>query len=153
MAFMGFHDTDREWKRWGESNPYFAVLADNKYRNGENIPEFFETGRKYFEEIIKTYEDIGRPLSKLGSALDFGCGVGRVLIPMTEYFARTIGVDVSQLMLMEARKNIKDNKLELRHFDGRNITPCIVKESYHFMHSVLVFQHIRPKRGFQLMRS
>ena len=41
------------------------------------------------------------------NVLEIGCGLGRILIPMSKTFGNVFGVDVSDEMINECQKNIK----------------------------------------------
>ena len=74
---MNFTDLEKNWNGLGENDPYWAVLTDpNKQNNQWSSEEFYETGRNFFNFILKdlAIED------KVGKqkALDFGCGPGRI---------------------------------------------------------------------------
>lgn len=116
-----FHNTDREWKRWDKRDLYYAVLSHSEYRNGQNMEGFFSTGKANFSKLLDDFKRFGIPLDPSGNALDFGCGVGRLLIPFGNFFQRTLGIDISQDMLEEARKNINPDTTELRLFDGNDL--------------------------------
>ena len=45
------------------------------------------------------------------NALDFGCGVGRLVIPLAKISTSAVGIDVSESMLAEARKNCELNSV------------------------------------------
>jgi 2-polyprenyl-3-methyl-5-hydroxy-6-metoxy-1,4-benzoquinol methylase len=90
--------SDRDWQKWGETDPYFGVMTGSEFRGdqiAENLERFFETGRRDISETLaqieRFYGDV--PTSR---ALDFGCGVGRLVIPLSERFAETVGVDISE---------------------------------------------------------
>ena len=92
-------NTDNEWEEWGKNNPYYGVLTHEKYRSknlDENVKlEFFESGKKQIEHVISTCR---RQIDKSFSpemALDFGCGVGRLTIPLAKIAGHVVGVDVS----------------------------------------------------------
>ena len=79
--------TDSDWEMFGKSNPYFGVLTHEKYRSAsltkEAKDEFFETGSAHVSAVFKT---IAEKLGRTGGftrVLDFGCGVGRLLIPFS----------------------------------------------------------------------
>ncbi len=150
---LGIHDTDKEWRKWGEADPYYAVLSDEKYRGQQNLANFFKSGEQHFEVIKGRFEELGLPLLKAGSALDFGCGVGRVLRPMAVYFDKASGLDVAPGMLEQARKNIAAANVQFLRFDGQTIPPEIAAQPIDFVHSTLVFQHIRPRRGLRIIES
>ncbi len=147
----GLNDTDSEWQEWGEHDPYFAVMSCEKYRGGQNKEDFFANGEHYFQGLLERFDKISIPFDKDGSALEYGCGVGRVLKPMGYYFKNSVGIDISQAMLDEARKHVDLEKTSLRLFDGKNLSDCLADDRFHFIHTSDVFQHIRPKRGLYIL--
>ncbi|PSO50104.1 MAG: hypothetical protein BRC33_04235 [Cyanobacteria bacterium SW_9_44_58] len=48
---MFHHNTDLEWQKFGNRDPYFAVITDKNYQTGnlndQNKEEFFQTGYNY----------------------------------------------------------------------------------------------------------
>jgi ubiquinone/menaquinone biosynthesis C-methylase UbiE len=69
-----------------------------------------------------------RLVSKLGvqkthTVVDFGCGPGFYTIPIAHVAARTIGVDVSPIMLQKVNEQAKKNRvtIELIQSDGTSI--------------------------------
>ena len=87
--------TDDEWEKWGQKDPYFAVLTAEKFRRSrltdEARAEFFDSGRKYLHNILKVCkEKIDKDFSP-ETALDFGCGTGRVLIPLARSIPHVVG--------------------------------------------------------------
>lgn len=86
-------------------------------------------------------------------ALDFGCGVGRLLFPLARRSRIAVGVDVSLSMLEECRKNAAEfgiRNIDLRPSDD---TLSQVREfagQVTFLNSLLVFQHIPPGRGLRI---
>jgi len=87
-----------------------------------------------------------------GSALDFGCGVGRLTQALAPHFDRVVGVDVSPAMHdLATRLNQSPQKVsyvcnhtkDLRTFgDG----------SFDFIVSSIVLQHIRPEMTCSYLR-
>jgi len=77
--------TDAQWQAWAEQDPYFGVLTEERYRSqrltAESLEEFFRSGRQHVQQ---TLEDCGRHCGPYSTrcCLDFGCGVGRLLIPL-----------------------------------------------------------------------
>ena len=98
-------DTDADWEEIGRSNPYFGVLTDPRYKtanlNGQALAAFFASGEadiSWASEVQKRrYPDFAP-----GSALDFGCGVGRLTRALAAATGDAFGVDVSEAMLAEA---------------------------------------------------
>jgi len=94
----------RDWNDLAQVDPLWAVLSVDGKRNGRwETDEFFATGEAEVEQILATATQLGRP-ARRGLALDFGCGVGRLTRPLAQRFDETVGVDVSERMLDEARR-------------------------------------------------
>jgi SAM-dependent methyltransferase len=144
------HRASDDWKRYGKEDPYFGVLSDARYRgrelNDDLRNEFFTSGRQHVETIVQvlreTFGDVPR-----GTALDFGCGVGRLSQPMASVFDHVIGADVSDGMLSEARKNA--SLADIRNVEYRNSSNLdwLQPRSFDLVHSYIVFQHIPVETG------
>jgi SAM-dependent methyltransferase len=83
--------------------------------------------------------------------LDFGCGVGRLVIPFARAGSNVVGVDISRSMLAEARRNCEQLRLsnvELLHSDDGL---SAVSGRFDLVHSCLVLQHIPPRRGRRII--
>lgn len=153
---MMINDPDRDWEQWGKTDPYYAVLADAKYHadhlDESTLAEFFETGRAHIERtfsVIHTHLDPGfRP----AAALDFGCGVGRLLVPLASVCETVVGVDVSESMLREAEANCRERGLSNVSLVKSDDRLANVRGTFDFIHSFLVFQHIPRRRGEALFK-
>jgi 2-polyprenyl-3-methyl-5-hydroxy-6-metoxy-1,4-benzoquinol methylase len=143
-----------EWEKWGQRDPYFAVITRDDYhadRVDDGARRVFFAGGE--DEIAMTVEDVRRVTSsdwRPNSVLDFGCGVGRLTIPLARISERICAVDVSPAMLREAARNCED--AGLRNVDFRLSTPGLtgVEGPFDFVHSSIVFQHIPPSSGYAL---
>ena len=79
--------------------------------------------------------------------LDFGCGTGRLVIPLAEMADYVLGLDVSDSMLLEAQKNCNAYALNNVHLLKSDDTLSCLDGCFDFIHSFIVFQHIPVKRG------
>lgn len=149
--------TDRNWERIARLDPYFGVLSRDDYRTDrislEAREQFWKSGASHIEGVLADLADTLGSVPPAGTALDFGCGVGRLLPALASRFEQVYGVDVSTTMLAEAATNCERLHLENVHLltstdSLPNLPPGIT-----FVHSTLVFQHIPPKRGLALLRS
>lgn len=142
--------TDKAWRRLGQIDPYFAVVSHEQFRteslNASARKQFFEMGEVHVAQIV---EIIRRHIDSNfapNNVLDYGCGVGRIVIPLARRFPRVVGVDISEGMINEAARNCamygvrNVDLISVKELDGKN-------EKFDFIHSFIVFQHIRPKRG------
>lgn len=143
--------TDSEWEKWGARDPYFGVLTNDVFRR-RNLDErlrreFFESGSRHVEHVLRTVEARLGARRPRGRALDFGCGVGRVTIPLSRLFDRVVGLDVAPSMLAEARRNCTDaqrENIELRLSDD---SLEAAEGDFDLVHSTIVLQHVRIERG------
>ncbi|HVW56236.1 MAG TPA: class I SAM-dependent methyltransferase [Rhizobiaceae bacterium] len=152
------NDTDRDWEELSRQDPYWAVLSNAEYRglgeSREGLGRFFETGRRHVTEICQRFErHFGRDPEGAATAVDFGCGVGRLLLPMAARARFAIGVDVSQTMRATCRERAAAEGV-------RNVDICADLETLHrrgvkadWINSYIVFQHIPTMRGYQLLDS
>ena len=148
--------TDLAWERWGKQDPYFGVLADQKYRRA-NIKNtranFFESGQLHITNVMAEIEKHFGPVSK-GSALDFGCGVGRLLVPLSKVFDRVSGVDISKPMLEEASKNLAEREIaNVDLLESDDALSTLGDRKFDFIHTYIVLQHISPERGYVIVRN
>jgi SAM-dependent methyltransferase len=147
---------DWTWEELGRADPYWAVITQPRFHQGqltaEAIREFYATGE---QRIAFVYEIVRRHLDQdfnPESALDFGCGVGRLLAPLARRCRRVVGVDVADSMLAQARARSVElgfDNIELVKSDDRLSR---LSGSFEFVHSHIVLQHIPPRRGTQLVR-
>src|SRR3954470_15843781 len=105
---MSLSSTDKQWEQWGKKNPYFGVLGveSSSLTEKEAFERFFESGRQHISEVLSLLQASGATFNNESCALDFGCGVGRLLLPLSEKFSHVSGIDISPAMLELARKNL-----------------------------------------------
>src|SRR5690242_9654960 len=92
--------TDNGWEQFALTDPYFAVWTDERFKTDQLNPDnrrlFFEAGEHLIAHVLDTLRiHFGAP-SRIGVALDFGCGVGRLLLPLAKRSSLAIGVDISE---------------------------------------------------------
>ena len=148
--------TDEEWEKWGQQDPYFGVITQEKFRS-RNLTEdakaeFFDSGRHHVGLVLSLCKKHLDPDFSPGRVLDFGCGTGRLVVPFAEVAEQVVGLDVSDSMLREARKNCDENSVHnvelLRSDDDLNS----LQGSFDLIHSVIVFQHIPIGRGRSIFK-
>src|SRR5262245_29594400 len=144
-------NTDKAWQRFGQTDPYFAVLTHSRFRaaakEGEARREFFESGVDHVERIFATIKENLDPEFAPRRALDFGCGVGRVTIPLARRVTQVVAIDVSDWMLDEAKKTCEEAGV-------RNVTLLKSDDSsgklsgdFDFVAAFIVVQPIPSRRG------
>jgi len=147
-------NTDAEWKKFGRQDPYYGVLSQDKYRKGNLTPaalrEFFDSGRQHMDFVLATIRRHLDPQFRPRRALDFGCGVGRCLIPMAALTPAAVGLDISEAMLAEARRNCEQQGVRNIELVLSDDTLSRLTGAFDLAHAILVFQHIPPARGVAL---
>ncbi|HEY6089488.1 MAG TPA: class I SAM-dependent methyltransferase [Gemmatimonadaceae bacterium] len=149
------NDSDRDWERFGKTDPYFAVLTAPQYHgelSDSDRAEFFRSGETHVDQVLSIIRgrlDAGFAPAR---ALDFGCGVGRLLIPLAARCREVTGVDVSPAMLAEARRNCDNAGASQVRLLPSDDELSAVKGEFDFVHSYIVLQHVPVRRGEQLVQ-
>jgi 2-polyprenyl-3-methyl-5-hydroxy-6-metoxy-1,4-benzoquinol methylase len=142
-------NTDRAWKRYGEVDPYFGVITHKDYHawalTDEKRENFFRSGEEHVEKVMKILREINPGFSP-ARTIDFGCGVGRLTLPLARVSTSVIGVDVAPGMLSEAQKNAAERGVSNVEFAHE------ISGHFDFIHSYIVLQHIPPRRGLPIVR-
>ncbi len=153
---MRSHDTDCDWEHFGRTEPYWAVSTKEQFRrenlDSRSLAEFFAGGGKHVDwvlEVVRRRVDAGF-VPRM--ALDFGCGVGRLTLPLARKCESVVGVDVSEGMLREARAQAEAQGLTNVRFVRGDDDLSAVEAGYDFMISHIVFQHIPCDRGQRLLQ-
>ena len=150
-------DTDRDWNALAEVDPYWAVLTHDEFRGAvatdrDKLNAFLESGREHVDRIWDAIELArGDPFSP-ERALDFGCGVGRIAIPLAARCGAVVGVDVADRMLARARELCGQLGVRNVQFVKGDDDLSLVEGTFDLVHSYIVFQHIAPERGLRLLR-
>jgi len=157
---MRHRDTDQDWERLAQDNPYHAVLTSDKFKgdtpDDAALEEFFASGRTFVDNLVRLIKATVHREFAPRTALDFGCGVGRLLIPIAGHAERAVGLDVSETMLAEARTHIArlgaDNAATHRA-NGLELPeglPAGAGGEIDWINCYIVFQHIPPARGYEI---
>ncbi len=145
---MAVRNTDEDWQGIA-GEPYYGVFSNTDYfrenLTPERLAQFWETGRA---DISWQLDVMRRHYGEFSpkSAIDFGCGAGRLCCAMAEIADQVYGVDVAEGMRAEARKNVPANVEILETIDA------VPVDSVDWINSTIVFQHIHPANGIPLFK-
>jgi tRNA/tmRNA/rRNA uracil-C5-methylase (TrmA/RlmC/RlmD family) len=145
-------NTDSDWEKIGDTEPWYGVLATEKFLRANLTPaaieEFYAQGSSEIEYIMMTIQrHFGE--FKPRSAVDFGCGLGRLAFAMAKHSSHVIGIDISPGMLAEAEEQRARRGLLNVSFT----TDIQTIEKTDWINSYIVFQHIAPRHGFALLEN
>lgn len=100
---MELGDLQRDWTRLGAEDPLWAVYVAPGTRGGRwDVEEFLASGREEVTASLDRLAALGAAPGT-GTALDFGCGVGRLSNALAAHVEHVVGVDISPSMLEHAR--------------------------------------------------
>jgi SAM-dependent methyltransferase len=138
------------WKDISKTDPYFGVLSDESFKNKnltkDKIDEFYKSGEIFIDNLFDKIK-----LKNNNNALDFGCGAGRLTFPLTKYFKKIFGYDISNhyIDLCKEFKNDNYKNENLNFFcDYKKIQE---HSKYDFINSYIVFQHIPEEEGYKII--
>jgi len=87
------------WEAHAQHDPLWAVMSwAGKEGRKWKIEEFLDTGRHDIDSIIDDISGLNIAVNH-GTALDFGCGIGRLTQPLASHFDSVVGVDISKTMI------------------------------------------------------
>jgi SAM-dependent methyltransferase len=145
--------TDQDWQILGRRDPYFVVLTDERFRRdritAEALEAFFRSGRA---EAAAMIADCRKHLGEVSTnrTLEFGCGVGRLLIPFAELSESSVGIDISDAMRAEAASNC--SRFGCRNVKlVRSLDELDDSDTFTFIYSYIVLQHIDTRRGLDVV--
>ena len=102
---------------------------------------FWSSGRRDLDDLVLT----GLTLEPAAAVLEIGCGIGRLLRPLSERVAQATGVDISGEMIRLGREALADRpNVRLERTDGD--LSGVADGSLDLVYSHIVFQHV-PARA------
>jgi SAM-dependent methyltransferase len=139
----------RDWDDLAELDPFWAVLSAPAFTQGQaGADAFFSTGAGEVSGALDIARDLGRP-ALFGSALDFGCGVGRLSRALAARFEHCTAVDVSSRMLDVARRlNADVPNIEFVLNDRPDLS-LFESGSFDLVYSSIVLQHLRSRHEIE----
>ena len=132
------------WEGQAASDPLWAILSEPHKRGRKwTLDEFFATGETLVAEWLGRATAAGAVIHH-GTAVDFGCGIGRLTQALADRFDAVVGVDISRTMVDIARRmNRHGDRVTYRHNPQSDLS-LLADASADLLFTVIVLQHIRP---------
>jgi SAM-dependent methyltransferase len=136
------------WTHMGATRPHHSVLSGDNYLpkniDQKAIASFMASGAREALIInsILARHNFGLALSK--TCVEYGCGLGRVTIPIANMFKKVYAYDISPTHLISAEASAEDSgacNIEFRPISTETTKPL---EECDFFYSRIVFQHNPP---------
>jgi SAM-dependent methyltransferase len=153
-------DPDPRWERFAAREPYFAVLTSPQFLRQNLTPEheraFFESGDALVTSMFRAIEQQLSPYFNPSAILEYGCGAGRLVIPLARRAARNAGsvaaVDRSPAMLDTARHEAERHGVSNVEFlaPGQLFSGT---RTFDFITCYFVLQRLPPDQGLPLLEA
>ncbi|MFN7543599.1 MAG: class I SAM-dependent methyltransferase [Acidobacteriota bacterium] len=132
-----------DWNRRAREDAHYYVAFG---RHEQDEQEFLATAGDVLRGLEREMKR-GLPgeRARARRALEIGCGPGRLLKPMAEKFGEIHGVDVSDEMIGLARRRLTEIPHAHAHVGSGADLRQFADESFDFIYSYAVFQHIPSK--------
>jgi len=149
---MKLSEVQQYWDRQAHADPMWAILTDPAKAGGRwDADEFFATGTREIGVVMAQTTVWGKPVARR-TALDFGCGIGRLSQALADHFDQVYGVDISQKMIEVARgHNRKGSRVEYQCNPVTNLGK-FETGSIDMIYSWITLQHVRPRYAAQYMQ-
>jgi cyclopropane fatty-acyl-phospholipid synthase-like methyltransferase len=123
-----------------------AANHERQHLEGAARDRFFETGYKQVATLTARIEAHTGCTLEGRRALEYGCGVGRMTVPLAERCEHVYGLDVSPSMLTAADRNAKRMGVSnVEWLEADRVAE--LGGRYDLVLSLFVFQHIHPREG------
>jgi SAM-dependent methyltransferase len=146
---MRLRHHQRVWDDLANLDPLWAIASTPGRRyGGWDDDAFMASGRRKVDRVMRQLDALGAPGARR-RALDFGCGVGRLTIPLAAYFDEVLGIDIAPGMVEEARSRAaaagSSNVRFLLNEDDRLQLPA--GERFDLVFTSQVLQHLPSRRS------
>lgn len=132
-----------DWNRRAKQDAHYYVAFG---RHDQDEDEFLATASDVLRGLEREMKR-GLPGSnpRARRALEIGCGPGRLMKPLSRQFGEIHGVDVADEMIAIARGRLRDIPHSHPHVGSGADLRQFADESFDFIYSYAVFQHIPSK--------
>jgi len=145
------------WEELARREPYFAVLSNGGCQQlvgtAKATDAFFETGEDDIAALLAAITSVLGHELRPACTLDFGCGVGRLTLPLARRSLRVVAYDIAPTMLAHARENAERAGLHNVTFINSEDLAQFGLGEFDFICSLLVFQYIPTAVGYSLLRN
>lgn len=142
---------NKNWESLAVIDPYWAILVeDEKINNKWEVEKFYNTGKIQISKILSFLHDKGIVFQE-NSALDYGCGAGRLTEALGNLFTEVYGVDFSHNMINLANRHNSSPNIKYRVSNGSDLR-LFQDGKFDFILSLITLQHSPDKIQYGLIR-
>lgn len=135
------------WTRLGQEAPHWSVLSSEDFlpdKIEESEEDFFASGTQDVHLIDSILRRHGKFPGDFNTCFEFGCGLGRVSIPLASMFKQVVACDISTSHLNAARQRadkVNARNIKFVEADAANFG---MNEQFNLWFSRIVLQHNPP---------
>ena len=138
------NELQERWDKAGRIDPLYVILSDSSKKGGRwDLDAFFASGRSEIAHLVEEAVRLSVDL-RYGTALDFGCGVGRLTQALAEHFAQADGVDIAPSMVEQARSLNRHGERCRYHVNKAPDLSLFASDTFDLVYSNIVLQHMNP---------
>jgi ubiquinone/menaquinone biosynthesis C-methylase UbiE len=138
---MNAPSSNVEWKRWGETDPLWAVSSWPGKQKGAGAAwtedEFIALGASDWADFVEQWRQYGLSTR---ACVEVGCGAGRITRQLAGTFERVLAVDVSEGMIARAKRIAPNGNIEYALVSGLELPQS--GDSATAVFSAHVLQHL-----------
>ena len=128
-----------DWNRRAREDAYYYAAFG---RRNQDEREFFASAAEVVETLARELVRLPAAPARSRRALEIGCGPGRLMLPMSAHFGEIHGVDISEEMAAKARELLRGIPHAHIHVTPGDDLGMFAAETFDFIYSYIVFQHI-----------
>ena len=142
---MNIDQLEQNWEASGRKDPLWTIRTLPDKKHGQWEPdEFFNSGREEVVGVLNYLKSLGIAVER-DSALDFGCGVGRLTQALADHFDDVVGVDIAISMIKLARKYNRVGDRCRYYTNETDNLRLFADGPFDFIYSNMVLQHMEPR--------
>jgi len=152
-ADMKFKRLQKNWEGLGSKDPMWAVLT-NPLKKGKkwDSVSFYSSGEYEVKILLSLLTKRNITLPDKTTALDFGCGLGRLSRGLGSRFDKVTGIDISSSMINKAKDENKAYRNLQFICNPTDDLSILSSHQYSFLLSVITLQHIPAPFSHQYIR-
>jgi SAM-dependent methyltransferase len=146
---MQVAEEKRHWEEFAAQDPFWAVLSYPDQKRGRwDKDEFYASGEAVIDEVLGHAAQFAQPTGH-ESALDFGCGLGRLTRALAGRFDRAVGVDISETMVANATElNEEVGNLSFQ-VNARTDLKTFDDATFDMVNTRIVLQHLPSRQAVE----
>ena len=142
---MYLEQLQENWNTFGEEDAMWAVCSSYERKHNKwDKQDFFQSGVRRIAKLAAWMDEHGLPKSRK-TALDFGCGVGRLTQALCDHFDLCVGVDIAPSMIRQAKEHNRFGKRCVYRLNETDNLGAFPSATFDHIYTEHVLQHIHPR--------